>query len=320
MVLVVSAGLLLVACLASIAFGNKTIALGDIVDVLTGEGDPYLELVIDSRIERTLLAIGVGAALAVAGALMQGVTMNPLAEPGLLGVNSGAAAAMVTASAWFGISTGTTASVVVALVGAVVAVVVVYVIGTAGSTGASVVRLVLAGAVVSAILTAYVQAVALQMPRHFDNYRFWVVGSLSNGRLEQLTVVLPFIVVGLLLAFAFSSGLNALALGRETATALGVNTAWVRAGALGAATLTSAAATAAVGPIAFLGLAVPHIVRALVGLEMRRQVLGCLLLGPVVLLVADIAGRPQELMVGVMTAFIGGPALLLAVRRMGSPA
>lgn len=275
---------------------------------------------IDSRIERTLLAVGVGAALAVAGALMQGVTMNPLADPGLFGVNAGAAAAMVTASAWFGVSAGTTTSVWIALLGAAAAVLVVHTIGTAGSAGASVVRLVLAGAVVAAILTAYVQAVALRMPQHFDNYRYWVVGSLGNGRLDQLTLVLPFIAVGLLLALACSSGLNALALGQESATALGVNTLWTRAGALGAATLMSAAATAAVGPIAFVGLAVPHIVRALVGLDMRRQILGCLLIGPSVVLVADIVGRPQELMIGVMTAFVGAPALLLAVRRLGDRA
>lgn len=316
--LISAAAVLCAACVASIAFGNRAIAFGDLLDVLTGAGDPYLELVVDSRIERTLLAIGVGAALAVSGALMQGVTGNPLADPGLFGVNAGAAAAMVAASAWFGISVGTYASVWVALLGAAAAVVVVYVIGTAGNAGAPVVRLVLAGAVVAAMLTAFTQAVALRMPQHFDNYRFWVVGSLSNGRLDQLTVVLPFVVVGLLLAFACASGLNALALGSETATALGVNPMWIRVGALAAATLTSAAATAAVGPIAFIGLAVPHIVRPLVGLDMRRQVLGCLLIGPVVLLLADIAGRPQELMVGVMTAFIGAPALLLAVRRMGS--
>ncbi len=316
-VLVTAAVVLFLVCLASLVFGNKSIAVSDVLEVLTGQGDPYLELVIDARIERTLLAVGVGAALAVSGALMQGVTMNPLADPGLLGVNAGAAAAMVSASAFFGISSGTPASVWFALLGAALAVLVVHTIGTAGSTGASVVRLVLAGAVVAAILTAYVQAVALRMPRHFDNYRFWVVGSLGNGKLEQLTMVLPLLAVGLLLAMACSSGLNALALGSETATSLGVNTVWIRAGALGAATLTSAAATAAVGPIAFIGLAVPHIVRPLVGLDMRQQILGCLLIGPSVLLLADIAGRPQELMIGVMTAFVGAPALLLAVRRMG---
>lgn len=307
--------------MASLALGAKVTPVPDVLDALRGGSDSYLDTVLDSRIERTLLAIGIGAALALSGALMQAVTVNPLADPGLLGINAGAAAAMVTGSAFFGIATGSDASVWVALLGAGVAAVAVHTVGTAGSSGASMVRLVLAGAVVSAVLTAYVQAIALSMPRHFDNYRFWVVGSLGNGGLDQLTVVLPFLLVGLLLALVSASGLNALALGTEAATGLGVNTTLIRGSALGAATLLSASATAAVGPIAFIGLAVPHIVRALVGLEMRRQLLTALLVGPIVLLGADILGRvllrPQELMVGVVTAFVGAPVLLLAVRRMG---
>ena len=202
-----------------------------------------------------------------------------------------------------------------------IAAVTVHTIGTAGDTGASLVRLVLAGAVVAAVLTAYVQAVALALPRHFDNYRFWVVGSLGDGGLDQLRAVAPFVLVGLVVALLCASGLNAVALGSEAATGLGVNTVLVRASALAAATVLCASATAAVGPIAFVGLAVPHVVRALVGLDMRAQLLGCLLVGPIVLLGADVIGRvvlrPQELMVGVVTAFVGAPVLLLAVRRLG---
>ena len=231
---------------------------------------------------------------------------------------------MVTGSAFLGISAGSGASVWLALLGGGIAAVVVHTIGTAGDTGASMVRLVLAGAVVAAVLTAYVQAIALSMPRHFDNYRFWVVGSLGDGGLDQLRAVAPFVLVGLVLALLCASSLNALALGTETAAGLGVSTALVRTAALGAATLLCAAVTAAVGPIAFVGLAVPHVVRALVGLDVRRQLIGCLLVGPIVLLGADVIGRvllrPQELMVGVVTAFVGAPVLLLAVRRLGRKA
>lgn len=324
LVLVGCLAVLALVCLLSLAVGSKPTSLPQVVDALTGRTDPYLATVIDSRIERTLLAVGVGAALALSGALMQGVTVNPLADPGLLGINAGAAAAMVTASVWLGVATGTTASAWVALLGGGIAALVVHVIGTAGDTGANMVRLVLAGAVVAAVLTAYVQAIALSLPQHFDNYRFWVVGSLGDGGLDQLRTVAPFVLVGMVLALLTASSLNALALGSEAATGLGVNTALVRSVALGAATLMCAAATAAVGPIAFIGLAVPHIVRALVGLDMRRQLLGCLLVGPIVLLGADIIGRvvlrPQELMVGVVTAFVGAPVLLLAVRRLGRKA
>ncbi|MFX4271008.1 FecCD family ABC transporter permease [Propionibacteriaceae bacterium Y1685] len=321
LVLVVALVVLAAACLGSLAVGSKVTPIPDVLAALTGAPDPYLRAVLDSRIERTLLAVAIGAALAIAGALMQGVTLNPLADPGLLGVNAGAAAALVTGSAFFGIAAHSPLSVWLALIGAGCAALVVYVVGTAGDTGASTVRLVLAGAVVAAILTAYVQAVALRMPRHFDNYRYWVVGSLGDGGLDQLRLVLPHLVLGLLVALATANGLNALALGREAATGLGAHTTGIRAAALLAATLLSASATAAVGPIAFVGLAVPHIVRALVGLDARHQLITALLVGPIVLLVADLVGRvllrPQELMVGVVTAFVGAPVLLLAVRRLG---
>lgn len=306
---------------ASLVFGSKPTTVTELFDTWSGRGDPYLAAVFDSRYQRTLLGIAVGAALALAGTLMQSVTANPLADPGLLGINGGAAAAMVTCTALFGLTLGSPAAVWVALAGAGLAAVAVYVVGTAGSGGANLVRLILAGAVVTAVLTAYVQGIALSLPQTFDNYRFWVVGSLHHGAYSQLFSVLPFLALGLAIAFAVAGGLNALALGTEAATGLGVHTGLTRAAGLGAATLMSAAATAAVGPIAFIGLAVPHIVRALVGLDMRRQLLGALLVGPIVLLGADVIGRvllrPQELMVGVVTAFVGAPILLLVVRRLG---
>ncbi|GAA1366991.1 iron chelate uptake ABC transporter family permease subunit [Arthrobacter rhombi] len=306
---------------ASLVFGSKETSLTELFNSWAGHGDPYLEAVFDARYQRTVLGLAVGAALALAGTLMQSVTANPLADPGLLGINAGAAAAMVTCTALFGLTLGSPAAVWVALAGAGLAAVAVYVVGTAGSSGANLVRLILAGAVVTAVLTAYVQGIALSLPQTFDNYRFWVVGSLNHGAYAQFFSVLPFLVLGLVIAFAVAGGLNALALGTEAATGLGVHTGLIRAAGLGAATLMSAAATAAVGPIAFIGLAVPHIVRALVGLDMRRQLLGALLVGPIVLLGADVIGRvllrPQELMVGVVTAFVGAPVLLLVVRKLG---
>lgn len=324
LVLVGCVAVLALVCLLSLAVGSKATSLPEVIGALTGRPDTYLATVLDSRIERTLLALGVGAALALSGALMQGVTSNPLADPGLLGINAGAAAAMVTASAFFGVATGSTASAWVALLGGGIAALVVHMIGTVGGGGASLVRLVLAGAVVAAVLNAYVQGLALSMPQYFDNYRFWVVGSLGDGGLDHLRSVAPFLLVGLVLALLSASGMNALALGSDTATGLGVNTTLLRVTALAAATMLCAAATAAVGPIAFVGLAVPHIVRSLVGLDVRRQLITCLLVGPIVLLGADIIGRvvlrPQELMVGVVTAFVGAPVLLLAVRRLGKRA
>ncbi|WP_282613660.1 iron ABC transporter permease [Streptomyces sp. XM4193] len=318
--LLLSAGLVLLALvmLASVMFGSRATGVGEVLDVLSGTADPYVTTVVESRYPRTVLGVLAGLCLAVAGALMQGVSRNPLAEPGLLGINTGAAAGVVTATAFLG-ATSATEAVWWALPGALLAGLLVHLIGSAGG-GTSLVRLVLAGAVLTAVLTAFIQAVTLSRPQVFDSYRYWVVGALGGRDFDVFTAVLPFALAGLAVAILLASGLNALALGDESATSLGANPALLRGGGLLAATLLAAAATAAVGPIAFVGLAVPHVVRALVGVDFRLQFAFCAIAGPILLLLADIVGRvllrPQELMVGVVTAFLGAPALLLAVRRM----
>ncbi|WP_030740819.1 FecCD family ABC transporter permease [Streptomyces sp. NRRL F-5135] len=319
-VYVLLAGLAVLACavVASVMFGSRTTSFGDVVDVFSGAADPYVATVVESRYPRTALGLLAGLCLAVAGTLMQGVTRNPLADPGLLGINAGASASIVAATAFLGAS-GATATLWWALPGALVAGVLVHAIGSAGA-GRSMVRLVLAGAVLSAVLMAFIQAVTLSRPKVFDSYRYWVVGALGGRDFDVFWSVLPFAAVGFALGALVAPGLNALALGDDSATALGARPALVRGGGLFAATLLSAAATAAVGPIAFVGLAVPHVVRALVGTDFRTQVAFSAVAGPALLLLADVVGRvvlrPQELMVGVVTAFVGAPALLYAVRRM----
>jgi iron complex transport system permease protein len=313
-------GLVLVlACTAalSVVLGVRANEVSDVWDVLTGRGDEYLGRIVEARVPRTVVGAVVGAALAVAGLLIQAVTRNPLAEPGLLGVSMGASAAIVTATAFLGLGTGT-ATVWVAIPGALVAVAVVYALGRRAG-GESVVPLILAGAVVSAVLGAYVQAMILTRPDAFDSYRFWVVGSLAGVRWETLAMVAPVMLVGLLLTVLVTPGLNTVQLGDAVATSLGVRVAWVRFGALAAATLLAAAATAAAGPIVFVGLAVPHVARALVASDLRWQVPVALLLGAALLVGSDVlarvVARPTELMVGVVTAFLGAPFLLAAVRR-----
>ncbi|MFF1695309.1 FecCD family ABC transporter permease [Streptomyces sp. NPDC058257] len=306
------------ALFASVMFGSRVTSFRDVVDVLTGTADPNITTIIESRYPRTALGVLAGLCLAVAGTLMQGVTRNPLADPGLLGINAGASASIVAATAYLGAS-GTAAAVWWALPGALLAGLLVHVISSAGSSK-SLVRLVLAGAVLSAVLTAFIQAVTLSEPTVFDSYRYWVVGALGGRDFSVLLAVLPFAVAGLVLTLVLSPSLNTLALGDDTATSLGSRPALVRGGGLLAATLLSAAATAAVGPVAFVGLAVPHVVRALVGIDFRLQVVFSCIAGPSLLLLADVVGRvvlrPQELMVGVVTAFVGAPALLVAVRKM----
>ncbi|MEU9607324.1 iron chelate uptake ABC transporter family permease subunit [Streptomyces sp. NPDC048057] len=310
--------LLALALFASVMFGSRTTSFGDVVDVLSGTADAQLTAVVESRYPRTALGALAGLALAVAGTLMQGVTRNPLAEPGLLGINAGASASIVTATAFWGAS-GSTAAMWWALPGALLAGVLVQAIGATRS-GRSQVRLVLAGAVLSAVLMAFIQAVTLTKPQVFDSYRYWVVGALGGRDMDVFWSMVPFAGAGLLLALLLGHSLNALALGDATAASLGANPWVVRGGGLLAATLLSASATAAVGPIAFVGLAVPHVVRAVVGVDFRWQIAFACVAGPALLLIADVVGRvvmrPQELMVGVVTAFVGAPALLVAVRRM----
>ncbi|MFF0473766.1 FecCD family ABC transporter permease [Streptomyces sp. NPDC004284] len=309
--------LLALAVLASVMFGSKPTSAADVLRVVTGDGEGYVRTVVESRYPRTALGLLAGLCLGVAGTLMQGITRNPLAEPGLLGINAGASAAIVAATAFLGAS-GQQETVWWALAGALATGVVVHLVGTAGGSGP--VRLVLAGAVLSAVLAAFIQAVALSRPQVFDTYRYWVVGSLGGRGFDAFWAVLPFAAVGLVLAVLLAPGLNAMAMGDDKAASLGISPARVKGAGLLAATLLSAAATAAVGPIAFVGLAVPHLVRVLVGADFRLQILFTSLAGPTLLLFADVIGRvllrPQELMVGVVTAFVGAPALLFAVRRM----
>jgi iron complex transport system permease protein len=316
--LLATVALLGVAVLLSLAVGTKYVPVADVWQALTEPGTGYADTVVASRIPRTVLAVLVGASLAVAGAVMQGITRNPLADPGLFGVNAGAAAAIVTATAFLGLGS-TATSVWVALPGSLVAVVVVYLIGS-GAGPATPVRLVLAGVVVSAVLAAYIQAITLSLPDVFASYRFWVIGSLAGRDPALIGEILPFLALGLALALALAASLNALALGDDTARALGAHVGRTRLLGAVATTLLCAASTAAVGPIAFVGLAVPHIVRTVTGSDHRWLLPHCLVAGAALLLLADVVGRvlisPAELMVGVVTAFVGAPVLVLAVRRM----
>ncbi|WP_227425578.1 FecCD family ABC transporter permease [Pengzhenrongella sicca] len=302
----------------SVAVGSKTVPLGEVWSAWLHPDDSYASAVVASRLARTQLGLLAGAALAVAGAVIQGLTRNPLGDPGILGVNAGASASVVLVTAGLGATAGR--SVWAAIPGALVAAAVVYLIGSGGPRGrATPVRLVLAGAAISAVLAALVQAVALAQPDVFNSYRFWVVGSLAGRPEGTVGRVLPFVAVGLVFALLLPRSLNALALGDESATALGLRTGRTRALGAASATLLAASAVAAVGPVGFVGLAVPHVVRSFAGSDHRWLLPYCALLGPVLLLGSDVLGRvvarPGEIMVGVVTAFVGAPFLIAAVRQ-----
>jgi len=313
----VALALLAFAALLSLAVGARSIPLGHVVDALLhGGGSQEVAIIRDLRIPRTLLGVVVGAATGVAGALMQALTRNPLADPGLLGVNAGASAAVVIALA-LGLA-GAASSIWFAFLGAAIASVVVYGIGAAGRGGATPVRLALAGTAISAALTAVIYGIVLTDNRLLQQYNFWSVGALGGRGRTQLETALPFIVAGIAIALSLARALNALALGDDAARALGGRVARTRIAGAVAVTLLCGAATAAAGPMYFLGLMVPHAARAFCGPDQRWILAYSAVLGAALLLIADVIGRvvvrPGELQAGVMLAVLGTPVFIALVR------
>jgi iron complex transport system permease protein len=308
---------LVVGC--SIAFGAKSIPFGTVWQALVdNNASTDHQIVRELRVPRTLLGLGVGAALGLAGAMMQGVTRNPLADPGLLGVDAGAALAVVVAIHSFGITT-LTGHVWFAFAGAGIASAVVYLLGSLGRVGATPVKLALAGAALTALLTALTQSILLLDVQSLDVFRFWVVGSLAGRDADVLAQVAPFLLVGVALALASGRTLNTLSLGDDVARSLGQRIAPARGlAALGIMVLCGAA-TAAAGPIGFIGLTVPHVARAICGPDYRWILAWSLVLAPTLLLAADVIGRvvarPGEVQVGIVTAFLGAPVFIALVRR-----
>ncbi|MFE5486538.1 iron chelate uptake ABC transporter family permease subunit [Streptomyces sp. NPDC056527] len=315
--LVAAVGVLLLVCVLSVMIGAKPVPLGDVWHGLFQNSGVGNDVIIhDVRVPRTLLGLLVGVALGLSGAVMQGLTRNPLAEPGLLGVNAGAAAAVVSAIAFLGV-TDVSDYIWFAFAGAAVVSVVVYVLG--GSRSSTPVRLALAGTAATAALYGYVNAVQLLNSAALDRLRFWTVGSLASADMDTVRRVAPFILVGVVLALLISRPLNAMEMGDDTARALGANLNRTRIIAMAAVTLMCGAATAACGPIVFLGLMVPYLVRAITGPDMRWILPYAAVLSPVLLLGSDVIGRlvarPAELQVGIVTALIGGPVFIRLVRR-----
>ncbi|MFF3449877.1 FecCD family ABC transporter permease [Streptomyces sp. NPDC002667] len=314
--LLVSVGVLLLVALASIAIGAKALPPAQVWHGLFHDSGTYADVVVGDRISRTVLGLLVGAALGLSGAVLQALTRNPLADPGLLGINAGASAAVVTAITYFGV-TSLTGYVWFAFLGAAAVGALVWFLG--GSRGATPVRLALAGTAISAALYGYLQAVMIMDDAALGKMRFWTVGSLASATDATIEQVAPFLAVGTVLALALARPLNAVAMGDDTARALGANLNRTRALSMAAATVLCGAATAACGPIVFVGLMVPHAVRSFTGPDLRWILPYATVLSPVLLLGADVLGRmvarPAELQVGIVTAVLGGPVFIFLVRR-----
>ncbi len=317
--LLVAVGVLVVMCVLSLAIGTQSVGLGTVWRALTNYTDTGNEWIVhDLRIPRTILGIVVGLALGLCGALIQGVTRNPLADTQILGINSGASLFVVSAIAFLGL-TSVMSYIWFAFIGALVSMVFVFLVGMTGRAEATPVRVLLAGVAIGAVMDGVGYTIRLRNPRAFDQLRFWDAGAFDGRPMSVVWVILPFVVVGVVLSIFVSRSLNAVALGDDLAAAMGGNVRRTRVLGLVAVTLLAGSATAAAGPIGFVGLMVPHAVRWFTGPDWRWICAYCVFAAPSLMLAADIVGRvvipPGELPVGIVTAFVGAPVLIWLIRR-----
>ncbi|MFT3854942.1 MAG: iron chelate uptake ABC transporter family permease subunit [Ilumatobacteraceae bacterium] len=311
--------LLAVVCCLSLAVGSRSIPLGTVWRSFTGYDGSRDHLIIRQlRQPRTLIGLLAGTCLGLSGAVMQGLTHNPLADPGVLGIDAGAALAVVIGIHSFGVVSAS-GFIWFAFAGAAVASVLVYGLGSMGRHAAAPVRLALAGMAVAAIFGAFTTSILLTDDQTLDQFRFWVVGSLAGRDMTVVRAIAPFAVVATAVALLTSRPLNTLALGEDSARALGASIFRSRVVCSVAIVLTAGTATAACGPIGFIGLTVPHIVRHWTGPEHRWLLPYTAVVAPMLLLGADIIGRivdrPSEIQVGIITAIFGAPFFIAVARR-----
>jgi len=314
--LIIASIILMGACIiASLALGSRNVPFKEVIDALIyNEAKTLNQIVVHERIPRTVFGLIAGAALGVSGALMQAITRNPIADPSILGVNNGASLFVVIGIAFFHISS-VNQFIWLALIGATITSIFVYGIGSLGVGGSTPIKLALAGSATSAALSSIISAIILPRSDVMNSFRFWQVGSISGATWESIASVLPFIIIGLILGILSAPTLNALALGDELATGLGVRTGVARVTSAIAGVLLCGATTAIAGPIGFVGLMVPHTIRMIFGPSLNKIIPMSAIGGACLLLISDILGRligsPGELETGIVTAFIGGPVLVL---------
>ncbi len=309
---------LMLCLIYSVTLGAREIPLRIILESFTTFNHSFDHLVIQTvRLPRSLMAMAVGAALAVSGALMQGLTRNPLAETGILGIEAGGALAVVITLFIVG-SSSLTVYAAVAFLGAAIAAVMVYGLGTLGRGGATPLNLTVAGAAMTAFIASITTAILIVSQRTLEEIRFWLAGSLAGRDFDLFLRVLPFMAIGLLLGLLLGKQITTLSLGEDIAKSLGQQTVWIKVLTAMSVVLLAGSSVAIAGPIGFIGLVVPHMVRFFIKTDYRWILPYSALLGAMLLLVSDIAARvvlkPQELPVGVMTALVGAPVFVYLVK------
>ncbi|WP_238900206.1 iron ABC transporter permease [Clostridium sp. YIM B02500] len=311
--------LLGICVIISLAFGSKNIGISQAINALLNSNDTsFAALVVRERIPRTIFSIMAGASLGISGALMQAITRNPIADPSILGVNTGASLFVVIGIAFFNINSANE-YIWIALAGAGITSIFVYTIASIGSGGMTPIKLALAGSATSAVLTSLVSVIILPRSEVIDAYRFWQVGSVSGATWESIDLMLPFLIIGLIISIISAPALDILALGDEVATGLGVNIGIIRIICAIAGVILCGATTAIAGPIGFVGLMIPHSIRLIFGSNLRGLVPMSAIGGAVILTISDVLGRvigsPGELQVGIITAFLGAPILIIIARK-----
>lgn len=315
----VALAVLFITVVLSFSLGAKSIPPFEVAQALLGQGQENIVAIVGQlRLSRTVIGLISGCALGLAGTLMQAITRNPIADPGILGVNAGAALGVVVGILLTG-ALGVTSTMAFAMIGAAVAAGAVMVLSSSYAGASSPVRLTLSGVALAAILSGVTNAIVLTDESILDTFRFWQVGSLTSRPVAEAAMFLPIIIVGIVLALFLGGPLNALALGDDSAVALGSNPARIRLVGLLAVTILCGGATALAGPISFVGLLAPHLVRRFTGPDLRRLIPLAMLVAPIILLLSDILGRliggGSEVPVGIMCAFVGAPLLIVLLRR-----
>lgn len=317
--LLVGLGVLLVLCILSICFGVRAVSIDDIFAALSGQDDTLAQAAIIKRLPRTVLAILVGAALALSGATMQAVTRNPIADPGILGVSNGASLAVVIGLAFLGL-TDAYSQMAFAIIGAALAAAFVYTVGSLGRGGATPLKLALAGAATSAAFASLISAIMLPRVDLLQAFQSWQIGGVGGAEWPRIAITAPVLALGALICFISARGMNSLALGDDMAKGLGEHVFRTRLMSALGAVILAGAATAIAGPIGFVGLVIPHVCRMLIGTDHRWLLPFSALAGAALLLASDIVGRvisptSEEIQVGIITAIIGAPFFIWIVRR-----